>query len=244
MYKQYFTRMHEILNKVEATQCVSIEAAADALVEAIRNQNCIYAFGCNHANMLAKELVYRTGGLAVINLIEAPGLDLDVKPVTLTTAMERLADYGRVLVDAAGIKKDDVLIIHSVSGRNAVTIDAAISAREIGAKVICLTSADYSRSVDSRHKSGKRLFEVSDIILDNCGDIGDAVVDVPALKQKVSASSTAIGAVILNAMVVDVIEKLVEAGEVPPVFISANMEGGDAHNKAIMDKYKEQIKYM
>ncbi len=244
MHKLYFSRIHEILNQIEQSQEPAIEAAVDALVHAIRARNCIYAFGCNHANLLAKEMVYRTGGLAVINLIEAPGLDLDVRPVTLTTDLERLSDYGAVLVRAAGIKPGDVVIIHSVSGRNAVTVDAATQAKKIGATVICLTNVAYSRSVTSRHVSGKRLFEVSDIVLDNCGDIGDAVVDIPELGQKVAASSTVAGAAILNAVVVDVIKRLVDTHELVPVFISSNMEGGDAHNKKILDRYKDLIKYM
>ncbi|NLM77554.1 MAG: SIS domain-containing protein [Ruminococcaceae bacterium] len=244
MYEKYFARLKEILLKIEDTQGPNIEAAADVLVQAIRTGHCVYAFGCNHANLLAKELVYRTGGLAVINTIEAPGLDFDVRPATLTTDMERLHDYGAILVRAAGIKTGDVFIIHSESGRNAVTVDAARQAKEIGATVICLTNLDYSRSVSSRHASGKRLFEVSDIVLDNCGDIGDTVVDIPELGQKVAASSTAAGAALLQALVAEVIARMVAANELPPVFISSNMEGGDEHNKKIMEQYKSQIKYL
>ncbi len=244
MYKQYFSRIHEILIDIEQTQSENIEAAADAFASAIQAGHSIYAFGCNHANLLAKELVYRTGGLAVINPIEAPGLDLDARPITLTTDMERLPEYGAVLIRAAGIENGDVVLIHSVSGRNAVTVDAALQAKALGATVICLTNVSYSKSVSSRHVSQKRLFEVSDLVLDNCGDVGDGVVDIPELGQKVAASSTAAGAVIVNAIVVATIEKLIAAQVLPPVFISSNMEGGDEHNQKILDQYKELIHYM
>jgi hypothetical protein len=84
--------------------------------------------------------------------------------------------YGRILVNEAGILEGDVFIVHSVSGRNSVPVDAALRARELGAYVICLTNVKYSKSVPSRHASHKRLFEVCDLVIDNCGDVGDAAV--------------------------------------------------------------------
>ena len=179
-----------------------------------------------------------------INPVVAPGLDLDVRPVTMTTELERMPGYGNVIVQAAGIGQGDVLIVHSVSGRNAASVDAALEAKKQGATVICLTNLAYSKSVPSRHPSGLHLYEAADIILDNCGDIGDAVVDIPELGQKVAASSTAVGAAILNAVVVETIDQLVKQNILPPVFISSNMEGGDAHNAKVMAEYKDQIRYL
>lgn len=244
MFEVYFQRIQEILQQVAQTQGEAITNTAAVLAKAIREHKCIYAFGCNHANLLAKELVYRTGGLVVINPVVAPGLDLDVRPVTMTTEMERMAGYGNVIVQAAGIGQGDVLIVHSVSGRNAASVDAALEAKKQGATVICLTNLAYSKSVQSRHPSGLHLYEAADVTLDNCGDIGDAVVDIPELGQKVAASSTVVGAAILNAVVVETIDQLVKQGVLPPVFISSNMEGGDAHNARVMAEYKDQIRYL
>ena len=244
MFESYFTRIAEILQQVRDTQAEPIRLAAGKIADTIASKGTLYAFGCNHANLLAKELVFRTGGLAVINLIESPGLDLDVRPITLTTDLERLDGLGAVLVRAAGLKSGDLLIVHSVSGRNSVAIDAARQARSLGASVICLTNLAYSKSVSSRHPSGLHLYEVANIVLDNCGDIGDAVVELQGLGQKVGASSTAVGAAILNAVVVEAVARLIERGIEPPVFVSANTEGGDAHNARILAAYKDQIKYL
>ena len=152
--------------------------------------------------------------------------------------------YGNILIQSAGIGEGDVLIVHSVSGRNAATVDAAMEAKKLGATVICLTNLAYSKSVQSRHPSGKRLYEAANYTLDNCGDIGDAVVDIPELGQKVAASSTVVGAAILNAVVVETISILVSQDILPPVFISSNVEGGDAHNARVMAQYRDQIKYL
>ena len=169
---KYFSELNKVLNKIQSTQLENIKSAANIIVETSLNGRNIYAFGCNHAGLLAQELFYRSGGLAIINPILAPGLALDVFPVTLTTDMERLEGYGEAIVTQFGLQKGDVLIIHSVSGRNNVTIDMAIKARKLGVKVISLTNLEYSSRVVSRHKSGKRLFEVSDLVLDNCGCLG------------------------------------------------------------------------
>jgi uncharacterized phosphosugar-binding protein len=40
------------------------------------------------------------------------------------------------------------------------------------------------------------------------------------------------------------VDRVVKKGLVPPVFISANMEGGDEHNARILKEYKDNIKYM
>lgn len=244
MKTEYFDEIHRILRQVEDTQSETMDLLAEKLAEAIRAHKNIYAFGCSHAGILAEELFYRTGGLAVINPILPPGLTLTVRPVTMTSQIERLEGYGRLIIENSGIGEGDVLIVHSVSGRNPVPVEAALAAREKGAFVAALTNLAYSKSVTSRSACGKRLFEVCDITIDNCGEVGDAVCAIEGMPEKVSASSTAVGAAILNAIVADTVERLVKSGIVPPVFMSANVEGGDSHNDAMLKEYRDNIKYM
>lgn len=244
MKSQYFDEIHRILRQVETTQSGPMDILAGKMAEAIRAKKNIYAFGCSHAGILTEELFYRTGGLAVINPILPPGLTLTVRPVTMTSQIERLEGYGDTIVRESGIEAGDVLIVHSVSGRNPVPVEVALAAKAKGAFVAALTNLAYSKSVTSRAKNGKRLFEVCDIVIDNCGDVGDAVCTVEGMPEKVAPSSTVVGAAILNAVVADTVERLVKSGTVPPVFMSANVEGGDAHNAAMLQEYKDNIKYM
>ena len=137
----YFSNLRGILDKVEATQGDAMRAAAVALCGASLDNKNIFAFGCSHAGLLALELYYRTGGMATINPIRAPGLNLDVDPATMTSQLERIRDYGRIIVDNQPIGAGDVIIIHSVSGRNTVTVDVAMRAKELGALVIALVVA-------------------------------------------------------------------------------------------------------
>ncbi|NLJ67582.1 MAG: hypothetical protein GX340_09805, partial [Clostridiales bacterium] len=95
-----------------------------------------------------------------------------------------------------------------------------------------------------RHPSGKNLYEVADLVLDNCGCLGDAALDIPGVPEKVAPTSTAVGAAMLNAMMAQTVALMTEAGAVPPVFVSANLDRGDAHNKEMLARYKNNIFYM
>jgi len=240
----YFLNLRGILDRAEATQGDAMRAAAGALCGASLDNKNIFAFGCSHAGLLALELYYRTGGMATINPIRAPGLNLDVDPATMTSQLERIRDYGRIIVDNQPIGAGDVIIIHSVSGRNTVTVDVAMRAKELGALVIALTNMETATGLASRHPSGKSLHDVADIILDNCGCMGDSSLEIPGVPEKVAPSSTAVGAAVLNAVVAQAVAMIAEAGAVPPVFVSANLEGGDAHNKDMLARYGDRIFYM
>jgi len=123
-------------------------------------------------------------------------------------------------------------------------IDFAQAVKATGATIIAVTNMTYSSSVASRHPSGLRLFELADVVIDNHGVPGDAVVQLPGLAQPVGPTSTVVGAAIVNSIVVGVAESLLQQGLVPPIFYSANLDGGDDHNRDIFEQYKHQIFYM
>jgi len=241
---KYADHIHSILDHVIKTQYAPIDLASSKIAEAIIAKRGIFVFGASHASIIAQELTYRTGGLVTINPILPPSLMLNVRPITHTSAMERLEGYGVQIMNSSPMKSGDVLLIHSVSGRNSVAIDLALEAKKNGIYIICLTNLSYSHQVSSRHSSGKRLFECSDIIIDNCGDFEDSSMDISGLNQKVAPTSTVIGATIVNMMVIQVVEKMIASGIEPPVFHSANVDGGDDFNAKILEKYKNQVHYL
>lgn len=240
----YLERVRAILREAEKTQAGVMEKAAQVLAAAIAEKHSIWTFGTGHAGIIAMELYYRTGGLAVINYLSAPGLVMDVMPPTLTTDMERLAGYGKALIAVHPVKAGDVMILHSVSGRNAVPVDTALYAKEAGVYTICLTNLKTSSAVPSRHESGKRLYEVCDLVIDNCGSYGDAELEIQGFSGKIAPTSTAVGAALLNAVVARTVALILERGVTPPVFVSSNLPGGDEHNARIMRENGGQIHYM
>ena len=242
---QYYEKISGILKRLFEEQSDNMKKAAEKIVDtAASPEGMIYIFGCTHAGIIAQEAFYRTGGLAIINPIFPPGLMCDIVPSTLTSKLERVDGYGAIIADEYNIKKGDLLIIHSVSGRNAVPVDMAIRAREIGAYVIAITSLEYSRASKPRSKSGMNLYETADLVIDNCGETGDAAIKIEGFEQKTSPTSTVTGAAVINAVTAQAAGLFMERGITPPVFISANIDGGDEKNAVLMQKYKNRIKYL
>lgn len=242
---KYISKINELINIIKIEEKSSMEKCVDIICNAILNKKSIYTFGASHAGILSEELYYRAGGLMLFNPIFGKEIMLDNSPITLTSKMERCVGYGTALVNSkVKFQEGDILIVHSVSGRNPVTIEIAMEAKKKNAYIICLTNMKYSKSVTSRHPSGKVLYELADVVLDNHGDIGDACVEIDGLEQKVSPTSTVIGAIILNSIVAAVAQELVNKGmETPPIFYSANLDGGDDLNKQLYNEYKDSIHY-
>lgn len=241
---QYMKKIYSILEVINIKEKEAINRVIDSLVEAGLKKKSIYIFGASHAGILMEEMYYRAGGMMTINPIFGKEVMLDRAPITFTSQMERLEGYGTALAKTVKFKENDVLILHSVSGRNPIILDMVFEAKKKGVNCIALTNVKYSKSVTSRHSSGKRLFEVADIVIDNHGDIGDGSCEISGIKQKVGPTSTVVGATILNSIIVEVCQKLVDNGiEYPPIFYSANLDGGDELNKSLYEQYKDSIHY-
>ncbi len=232
------------MKKAYETQRDTFATVSERLAEAVETKHNIFVFGCSHAGILAEEVFYRTGGLAVINPIFFPGMMLNTRPVTMTSSLERLPGLGKIIFEKNRVAEGDVLILHSVSGRNSVPVDMALCAAGKGVATVAITNLNYSRAVNSRHPSGKRLFEVCDFVIDNMGDVGDAAVEIDGLPEKIGPTSTAVGAALINALVIDSVNRMIRDGIVPPVLMSANIDGGDEHNERVFKEYADNIFYM
>ena len=240
----YISTVLQTIRTAWDSQQPSLMRAAELLADTIRQKHSVFAFGCSHAGMLAEEVFYRTGGLAIINPIFFSGVTLPTRPVTMTSSLERLPGLGTIIVEENHLKAGDCLIIQSNSGRNTVPVEMAMAAKEKGIVTIGFTSLRHSNSVSSRHPSGKKLYEVCDIVIDNCGVPGDAAVPVEGLDEPMGPTSTAVASALIHAIVIETVELLLAQGIVPPVFRSANLDGGDEHNRRIFEEYKENIFYM
>lgn len=240
----YLDAIIQLLQQVRETQSEAIERAAQVIAAAIQADHLVYAFGPTHASILAQELFYRAGGLVPVNPILPPGLTTDIRPATLTSKLERLPGFGAQIISECPIEEGDVLIVHSVSGRNAAAVEVAQGARKRGAFVIAVTSLTYSRATQPRQPGMPRLFEAADLVLDNLAPIGDALIELEGQPQKVGPSSTVTGAAIVNAVVVRTAELLLERTGDMPVFMSANLDGGDEHNQRWLEHYKGRLTYL
>jgi len=242
--ESYFDAAIAALTQARATQSGPIRQAAQLMTDAIVAGQSLFSFGASHSFITTEELVYRTGGLMLINPIYPHGMNLFVRPLTATSATERVVGLGTQILESSSAKAGDVLLLTSTSGRNAVIIDMALAARAKGIKVIGLTALAYTSGVSSRHPSGKKLVDLCDVVIDNCVPYGDAAIAIEGLEQKVGPLSTVTGCAIVNELVVSVVRNLVERGVEPPVFVSANVDGGDERNARLLAENRHRIHYM
>ncbi len=236
MLKEFETKITEILHKFVLTQSETLHAAALAAVDALAGNGRVYAVGTGHSHMVGEEFYARAGGLACIQLIAPMELTLGEHPMK-STKIERIGEYAHVILAQYGVKKGDVLLISSNSGRNAMIVELALECKRQGIKTVGFTNLTHSRQVTSRHESGKRLFEVCDIVIDNCGCEGDAAMDVPGVRGKMGSSSSLLGMFMAQSLSMEIAEEMVRRGMEVPVFLSSNLDAGDNWNKSIMERY-------
>lgn len=242
-YTEYVENIQTIIDKIKTDGKESAEKSAELLAEALMNERNIFLFGTGHSHMLAEELFYRAGGLVRIQPILRPVLMLH-ESASESTVAERKDGFAEELFEEYRIKQGDVIIIISNSGRNGVVVDMALLCKEKRVSVIALTNLKHTFAGESRHKSGKRLCEIADVVLDNFGCVGDATLQLEGVEGKICPTSTVCGALILNAVVASAVEKCVKNGYVPEHFASSNIDGGDEINEKLVEKYKKEIKHL
>lgn len=242
-YNEYIENIRSIIDNIEKNGADSIEKTASVFKDALINNKSIFLFGTGHSHMLAEELFYRAGGLACFKPVLYEPLMLHVS-ASESTAIERKEGIAEMLFSEYGMKKDDVILIISNSGRNSAIVDMALLCKNSGMTVVALTNLKHTFSQNSRHKSGKRLCEIADITLDNFGCVGDACLDIDGIDGKVCPTSTVAGALILNSVVAETIEMCLNEGFVPEHFAGANVDGGDEANAKLLEKYKKEIKHL
>lgn len=163
---QYFRASEEILRRVETEQMPAIREAGKLFAPSIA-QGVLHTFGSGHSHMISEEAFFRAGGLVPVNAMLDERL-VFFKGAGESTLVEREPGYAQTLLDREDIHPNDVAIVISNSGRNAVPIEVTLGMQSRGVKVIAITNSRQSARSSSRHSSGKRLFELADLTIDNC----------------------------------------------------------------------------
>lgn len=231
-----------ILDEIIDSEKNNIKLAVKTIIRASESKRSIYAFGASHAGILTQELFYRAGGMITINPIFSSDLLVTTTPISKTSRVEQLEGFGNIIFDSYHINEGDVVIINSVSGRNPVIIDFARKCKENSVKIIALTNLNYSKSVSSRHSSGKKLYDLADVVIDIHGVQGDAIIKVG--ERMVAPSSTITSVFVANTIISEVALELYKKGTRNiPFFYSANLDSTVDKNKALVDLYKDCIHY-
>jgi uncharacterized phosphosugar-binding protein len=241
--------LHKIIHHLEwlhQEEQASIAKAARMMAEHIKQDKIVYAYGPGgHSNLGSQEIFFRAGGLMHISAILDEGTLLSGGALR-SMAVERTPGYANIVMDDYGLKQGDLLIIINSYGINSATIDSALEAKSRGVKTIGVTSVRHAQATPenhvARHPSKQNLHDLVDIVLDTKIDVGDAVVEIEGLEQRVAAMSTFANAYLLNALVSETIELLVKDGIQPPIWMSGNASGGDESNARFIQQFKGRIK--
>lgn len=231
MRNEYFKVIEELLKEVEATQSGNITIAGKMIAQSIMDGGILQAFGSGHSFAAAIEITNRAGGLIPAKAIKEPAGGM----------YETIEGVGNLFLKRSDIRKEDIVVLISNSGRNPLPIEIALKCREIGTKIIVVTSLESSKELSSKHSCGKNLWELGDVVLDNRVMKGDSTIEVPGLPVRVCGTSSVSAAVMLNAAVLEAIQIMLSKGYVPPVYMSQNIDGGAEFNERLIAKYADRL---
>ena len=241
----YISALQELLEHIKVQQVEAIRHAGILIADALQAGGIIQTFGSGHSHMVAEEAFYRAGGMVPVNpILDRRLLFLD--GALESTMAERQPGYAHEILQREEVTSKDVAILISNSGRNAVSIEMALELRSKGLKLIAITNVNQSRQSASRHASGKRLFELVDIVIDNCAPVGDAVLPLPGQysNQHIGPTSTVAGAAIINSILIEAAAQMLRRQLPIPIFPSANVDTFDEGVlETLLERYSDRIRY-
>jgi uncharacterized phosphosugar-binding protein len=179
-----------------------------------------------------------TNRIALRDVVTVGGEPVDV---LANKHLERDPSIAHRLYDLANVSESDIFVVASNSGVNGSIVELAQLVKQRGHRLIAITSFSQTAGVDSRHPSGTKLVDHADVALDNGAPYGDAVLPLPG-GGSVCAVSSITGALIAQLIGAEVVRRLTAAGETPPVYLSANVPGGDEHNNVLEARYAGRIR--
>ncbi|MCL3994088.1 MULTISPECIES: SIS domain-containing protein [Streptomyces] len=240
----FFDAAIGLLQRVRDEEAEAIATAGALLADTVAAGGRLFAFGAGHSSLAAQDVVYRAGGLALMNLLAVPGVvGVDVTPATLGSALERVDGLAGAVLDTSPVRAGDTLVIVSLSGRNALPVEMALGARARGLKVIGVTSVAYAAETTSRHTSGTFLKDHCDIVLDSKIAVGDAELTLDTIPAPFAPASTVVTTALLQAVMATTAAALADRGIEPPLLRSGNVDGGHEWNGRVMAQYGDRIFY-
>ena len=244
---RYLHAIQGVVEKILTTQMDAIERAAEICSDTIVRDGLVFCWGGGHSRMSVEEMFPRIGSypgfhpmveLALTfytNVVGNDGLEQSF-------FIERAEGYAESVLGSYEFGPNDSMICFSSTGINGVVIDMALGAKERGMPVIAVTSVAHADSTVSRHRSGKKLKEIADVVIDNCTPPGDAVVDIEGLRYKVSPTSTIGATAVVNALKARTAELMIAKGVEPIVLTSPHFVENEAEAKAQLKRVYTEFK--
>ena len=246
---EWLASARRVMEDIETTQWEAIHEAATLMASSIAAGRWVHTFGCGHATLPVEEMYPRIGGFVGFH----PMIEL---PLTFFTRivgesgihqflfLERAEGFGTEIMKSYDFHQDDTMWIFSHSGINNVNIDIALRSRELGMKLVVAGSANAFSDMQSRHSSGKKLFDLADVVIDTCVPAVDASVDLENHRDRIGPVSTMAFVTVVWMTITTVAEKLAGRGEHLFIHPSHNVPGDttamDRLNRALTE-YKRRV---
>ena len=247
--KQWLDNARNVMSTIEETQLDNIRKASEAMADSIEAGRWVHTFGCGHATIPVEEMYPRIGGFVGFH----PMVELPLTFFTRITGemgvhqfvfLERVEGYGTEIMKGYNFDPKDSMWIFSHSGINNVNIDVALEAKKKGMKVIAYGSAAAAKGKQTRHSSGKTIFDIADIVVDSCAPIEDATVPIKNHQDKLGPVSTMAFVTCVWMTVITVAEILVERGFKLHIHPSHNVPGDTTAKQRLEEAlatYKQSI---
>ena len=246
--ERYLTAASALLQHACALNAPGLKKLGAIIGASVAQGGVLHTFGSGHSDVIAREIIGRAGGLACVSGIMDPTGGF----------IENMVGYGTKLAErydrAHGLLAGETIIVISNSGKNSAPIEVALYAKQKGLTVVGLCCLAMSQSAPTVHPGGKKLHEIADHVLDNCGLPGDAIVSIfpegkggppseASAKEgaKAGPTSTLVGATLLNLLLLETMAWLVTHGHQPPVLRSQNLPGAIEFNREVGRKYAGRL---
>ena len=229
---EYLERIIETLRAIDVEEGEAISRAADVVADVIVRDGIVYVFGCGHSHLPALDAFYRAGGLANVS----PILDVDLMlndGAAKSSRMEKMPGLAAEVFRRYRVTPNDMLVVISASGKNAVPVEMAKAGRAAGVTTVAITSSAY-------RPHGATLADVADIAIDSKVPYGDACIEVG--EAKMGGLSTAASCFILNSFLIEGARRALARGVTPPIYASGNIEGGTARNVVLEERFMGRVK--
>jgi len=222
--------------KIDSTEENNIKKGALLIKECIKNKGFIYIFGCGHSGLVAQDQFFRAGGFANVVPIMYEPLMLHIS-ASNSSRLEKLNDEYLNFITNYKFTENDVFILISTSGKNAVPIEVAKYIKtKTTSKLITISSHNYIKLND------ELISKYGDININNHCVVGDAVIFNEQLNIYSSPTSTLNSVYVINQLFLQSIIDCQKENILVDIFQSGNIESNFKNNEKLLLKYKNNIK--
>lgn len=243
-FDQYLSVAQHRLGELAETQREAIALAGRFCADSIAADKLVFTFGTGHGAFAALETFPRTGTpVGFRPIVETPIALFHHVLGDMGSAQYRFLHtregYGKAILRAHRLDPADTMVLFSHSGINPVILDIAVETKALGMKVVGVTSVPHSSAVTSRHSSGKRLFEVADVVVDTRVPLRDAGIEIDGLDAPVGPTSTVVAVAAAHAIVAATVEELVRRDKPPRIMVNPNVADAADANRHNDENYEQ-----